>query len=167
MVANRLQYMTLPIIAALGVLLIVATGGAWAQVSVPPGPGPGHEAVVHPASGEVTSGKLMFRSYCSPCHGTDAMGDGPVAETLKKKPANLTVLSKNNGGTFPYQEVYDMISGEKVVASHGTREMPIWGVAFARANPEQGGVNAPGRSPQAVKRRINTIIAYIQSIQQQ
>ena len=58
-------------------------------------------------------------------------GDGPVADTLKKKPANLTLLSKNNGGKFPYDHVYNMISGQEVVASHGTREMPIWGVLFA------------------------------------
>jgi mono/diheme cytochrome c family protein len=106
----------------------------------------------------------MFRQYCSPCHGMDATGDGPVADTLKKKPANLTLLSKSNGGKFPYDHVYNMISGTEVVASHGTREMPIWGLVFAQ-RPNQPG--APNRTPEQVKKRIDTIIAYVESIQAQ
>ena len=164
MVAKSLQYPTLSIIAALAVFLIVATGKtALAQVEVPPGPSPGHEASMGGTSGQVSSGKLMFRQYCSPCHGMDATGDGPVADTLKKKPANLTLLSKNNGGKFPYDHVFNMISGTEVVASHGTREMPIWGLVFARRNQP----GSPGRTPEQVKKRIDTIIAYIQSIQVQ
>ena len=164
MVAKRLGYPTLSIIAALAVFLIVATGKtALAQVSVPPGPGPGHEVTLHATGGEISSGKLMFRQYCSPCHGVDGVGDGPVADTLKKKPANLTLLSKNNGGKFPYDHVYNMIDGTEVVASHGTREMPIWGLVFAqRTRP-----GAPGRTPEQVKKRIETIVAYIESIQAQ
>src|SRR5579863_2794135 len=63
--------------------------------------------------GEVTSGKLLFRQYCAQCHGMDATGDGPVSPALKKKPANLTVLSKNNGGVFPADEVRNFIDGTK------------------------------------------------------
>ncbi len=164
MVAKSLEYLSLSIIAALAVLFVVATGKtALAQVSVPPGPGPGHEVTLHATSGEITSGKLMFRQYCAPCHGMDATGNGPVADTLKKKPANLTLLSKNHGGKFPYDEVYNMISGQEVIASHGTREMPIWGTVFAqRVMP-----GAPVRTPAQVKHRIDTIIAYIESIQAQ
>jgi mono/diheme cytochrome c family protein len=164
MVAKNLEYLTLSIIAALAVLFIVATGKtALAQVSVPPGPGPGHEVGLHSTGGEVTSGRLMFRQYCAPCHGMDAKGDGPVADTLKKKPADLTLLSKNNGGKFPYDEVYNMISGKEVIASHGTREMPIWGLVFAQRNMP----GAAGRTPAQVKHRIDTIIAYIESVQVQ
>jgi mono/diheme cytochrome c family protein len=162
MVAKRLEYLTLSIIAALAVLLIVATGKtALAQVEAPPGPGPGEAVVQHKTSGAVTTGQLQFRHYCSPCHGMDGTGNGPVADTLKKKPANLTLLSKNNGGKFPYDKVYNMITGKEVVASHGTREMPIWGVIFASSNKP----GAPGHTEQQVNEKINTIISYIQSIQ--
>ena len=164
MVAKRLEFPSLSIIAALAVFLIVATGKtALAQVEVPPGPGPGHETVQHATSGQVTSGKLQFRKYCSPCHGMDGTGDGPVADTLKKKPANLTLLSKNNGGKFPYDHVYNMISGKEVVASHGTREMPIWGVVFASRNQP----GAAGRTESQVQEKIETIIDYVESIQVQ
>ncbi len=164
MVAKRLEYPTLSIIAALAVLLVVATGKtAMAQIEAPPGPGPGHEIVQHSTSGAVTTGKLQFRQYCAPCHGMDGTGDGPVADTLKKKPANLTLLSKNNGGKFPYDHVYNMISGKEVVASHGTREMPIWGLVFSRARMP----GAPGRTEAQVKQKIETIISYIESVQVQ
>jgi mono/diheme cytochrome c family protein len=161
MVAKRLEYPIVSIIAALAVLFVVATGKtALAQME---GPGPGHEAVQHNTSGAVSSGKLQFRQYCAPCHGMDGTGDGPVADTLKKKPANLTLLSKNNGGKFPYDHVFNMISGKEVIASHGTREMPIWGVVFSQSRMP----GAPGRTEAQVKAKINTIISYIESIQAQ
>lgn len=164
MVAKRLAFPSLSIIAALAVLLIVATGKtASAQIEAPPGPGPGHEAVQHNTSGAVTTGKLQFRQYCAPCHGMDGTGDGPVADTLKKKPANLTLLSKNNGGKFPYDHVFNMISGTEVVASHGTREMPIWGVRFAQGRMP----GSPGHTPEQVKAKIDTIVSYVESIQAQ
>ncbi len=162
MVAKRLEYPTLSIIAALAVMLIVATGkSALAQMEAPPGPGPGHEMVQHATSGQLSSGKLSFRQYCAPCHGMDGTGDGPVADTLKKKPANLTLLTKNNGGKFPYDHVYNMISGKEVVASHGTREMPIWGVVFSRSNMP----GAPGRTDAQVKQKIENIISFVESLQ--
>jgi mono/diheme cytochrome c family protein len=163
MVAKRLEYLTLSIIAALAVLFVVAIGNTVsAQVTVPPGPGPGHEVVQHKTSGAVTTGGLQFRKYCAACHGMDGTGDGPVAATLKKKPANLTLLAKNNGGTFPYEHVFNVISGKEVIAGHGTREMPIWGIIFQRSNKP----GAPFHTEAQVKEKINTIIAYIESIQE-
>ena len=61
------------------------------------------------ASGRLVSGASDFRQYCAQCHGLKGVGDGPVAPALAKKPANLTLLSKNNGGVFPEQEVYNFI----------------------------------------------------------
>ena len=49
----------------------------------------------------MASGESEFRHYCSPCHGLRGTGNGPVAQTLKKKPADLTSLAKNDGGVFP------------------------------------------------------------------
>jgi mono/diheme cytochrome c family protein len=83
-----------------GALVGFAGGKAYAQVEMGP-------------SGVITSGKLDFRRYCAQCHGMDGTGDGPVAAALKKKPANLTLLSKNNGGVFPEKEVRDFIDGAK------------------------------------------------------
>jgi mono/diheme cytochrome c family protein len=48
-----------------------------------------------------TSGKEMYNQYCAVCHGTGGKGDGPAADALKKKPADLTQLTRKNNGTFP------------------------------------------------------------------
>ena len=100
-------------------------------------------------------GKIQYQSSCAACHGADAKGDGPVSKELKTRPADLTVLAKNNNGVFPYDRVFQMIDGRNsTVASHGTREMPIWGYRFG--------------PPQAYrfKARVVAVIDYIKSLQQ-
>ena len=118
-------------------------------------------------SGEVTSGQQQFRRYCAQCHGLDATGDGPVAPALKKKPTNLTTLTKDNGGVFPEKEVADYINGNKMVASHGTREMPIWGREFMLRQSGAAGAGAPTLTPTQVKQKIALLVGYIKSIQVQ
>jgi mono/diheme cytochrome c family protein len=76
------------------------------------------------------NGQQMFQSYCSPCHGKDAKGNGPVAKALTKAPADLTRISARNNGTFPEVRVSRFISGEDEVPAHGTRDMPLWGTLF-------------------------------------
>jgi mono/diheme cytochrome c family protein len=58
------------------------------------------------------SGKEMFLSYCSACHGKDAKGDGPAAAALKATPADLTLLAKLNGGKYPADKVTSILRGE-------------------------------------------------------
>src|SRR6201997_5877699 len=69
-------------------------------------------------------GKVEFQSSCASCHGTDGKGKGPVSEQLKVPPADLTLLTKKNNGVFPTNDIYETIYGSKIVAAHGTREMP-------------------------------------------
>jgi mono/diheme cytochrome c family protein len=120
-------------------------------------------------SGVITTGKLDFRRYCAQCHGMDATGDGPVAPALKKKPANLTLLAKNNGGVFPEKEVRDFIDGTKTSAAHGTRAMPIWGDAFRmRQGSEAAGASMGGGLTESqVHSKIDRLVKYVQSIQVQ
>lgn len=114
--------------------------------------------------GEVTTGKLQFRRYCASCHGMDGKGDGPVAPALTKKPADLTVLTKNNNGEFPEKRVEGFINGSEMVAAHGSRAMPVWGLAF-RTPRARGGIQAQ-RTEQEVNQRIKLIVDYIKSIQE-
>jgi mono/diheme cytochrome c family protein len=145
-------------VLVLGGALVGFTGGkAYAQAEVGP-------------SGIVTSPKLDFRRYCAQCHGMDGTGDGPVAPALKKKPANLTLLSKNNGGVFPEQEVRDFIDGTKTSAAHGTRAMPIWGDAFRMRSASEGGgatMGSVGLTQAQVDAKINRLVNYVKSIQVQ
>ena len=79
-------------------------------------------------------GKKGYLSLCASCHGTSAKGDGPVAPHLNQKPPDLTALAATNGGTFPFEHVYAAIDGRLGIRVHGTREMPVWGLA-ARVSP--------------------------------
>jgi len=86
------------------------------------------------------SGKQMYASYCASCHGVSGKGDGPVAASLKARPADLTVLSRNNGGKYPSSHVATVLQLGADVPSHGTSTMPVWGPLLGkmdRANPEQ------------------------------
>jgi len=74
-----------------------------------------------------SSGKQMFDSYCASCHGTSGKGDGPAAGSLKSAPADLTALSKKNGGKFPADRVTSILRGQATVTAHGNRDMPVWG----------------------------------------
>ena len=100
-------------------------------------------------------GPDLFRVYCASCHGSNAKGHGPAAVTLKAKPADLTVLSKNNGGQFPEVRVRRFILGYDVLASHGSREMPIWGPIFHQIESDVDWGNV----------RLENLVKYLESIQ--
>jgi mono/diheme cytochrome c family protein len=79
-------------------------------------------------------GPDLFRAHCAACHGSGAKGDGPLASALKAKVPDLTLLAKNNGGQFPSARVRKTITGDDVLASHGSREMPIWVPSSTRSS---------------------------------
>jgi mono/diheme cytochrome c family protein len=118
-------------------------------------------------SGMITSGASDFREYCAQCHGPTGVGNGPVSPALKKKPANLTLLSKNNGGVFPEEQVRNFIDGTKTAEGHGTREMPIWGYAFMFRQASHAGAGGPPLSQDQVNHKINRLVAYVKTLQVQ
>jgi mono/diheme cytochrome c family protein len=75
-------------------------------------------------------GADLFLEYCAVCHGRDGRGGGPAAEALKKSPADLTQISRKNGGEFPTIQMQRIIKGDDVLAAHGSRDMPTWGSVF-------------------------------------
>ena len=76
-------------------------------------------------------GQIEFIDSCSLCHGVEAKGDGVFASMLTVETPDLTKLRQNNGGTFPYREVYLIIDGRDSIKQHGPRHMPIWGERFS------------------------------------
>ena len=105
-----------------------------------------------------TSGQAMFREYCAVCHGMTARGDGPAADALKKRPADLTQLTRKNNGAFPELHVMNYITGADVVAAHGSRDMPVWGTLFGSLNPN---------NQEVAKIRVANLVNYVKSIQAQ
>jgi mono/diheme cytochrome c family protein len=50
-------------------------------------------------------GKVLYSTYCSPCHGDKGKGDGPAASALNPKPADHTTATVQNetDGTIYYK----------------------------------------------------------------
>ncbi len=114
---------------------------------------------------EVEFGKASFERNCAVCHGPSGAGDGPVAELFAQRPRNLKTLAKDNGGAFPFSEVYQSINGRREIVGHGSSEMPIWGDIFlAEALPKtiHPGVSAE----EVVQGRILSVVYYLESIQE-
>jgi S-disulfanyl-L-cysteine oxidoreductase SoxD len=44
---------------------------------------------LQPTAQNLAVGREQFNTYCTPCHGSTAQGDGPVAHLLSKPPKNL------------------------------------------------------------------------------
>jgi mono/diheme cytochrome c family protein len=105
------------------------------------------------------AGRMTFSTICVSCHGKDARGGGPVAASLKTKPANLRLIARRRNGSFSHDEIGEYIDGRKASLAHGTREMPVWGDALATAAPE------PERE-QRRKLRIEEVVAYLKTIQE-
>lgn len=108
-----------------------------------------------------------FHSYCSPCHGLEARGDGPVAPVLKTQPADLTRIAERNGGTFPADEIYRKIEGLDMPAAHGSSEMPVWGLWFTnQAVGESVLVEDAKPAEQRVRERITALVDYLKTLQE-
>ncbi len=56
-------------------------------------------------------GEQLYMSYCVSCHGPDAKGNGPLADDLPQRPADLTQLAVQNDGVFPSSGVMAKIYG--------------------------------------------------------
>jgi mono/diheme cytochrome c family protein len=102
-------------------------------------------------------GERLFQAYCATCHGRSGKGDGPAAQALKTRPADLTLLTQRNGGAFPRDRVTRLVAnGEPTTPAHGSKDMPVWGPLFEGL--------APG-SFQPVNPRIEDVVRYLESIQ--
>jgi mono/diheme cytochrome c family protein len=102
-------------------------------------------------------GPDLYRAHCAACHGPGGKGNGPAAASLKTKPANLTLLARNNGGEFPKQRIRKFISGDDpALLAHGSREMPVWGPIFHQVEEDQDFGNI----------RLQNLIKYLETIQE-
>ena len=100
-------------------------------------------------------GRTLFFEYCGVCHGRDGRGGGPAAESLKKRPADLTQIARKNGGKYPEMAVRKTIEGDSEIGAHGSKEMPVWGSSFRAVS---------GNADMTIL-RISNLAKYLESIQ--
>lgn len=103
-----------------------------------------------------TNGKLMYQSYCAPCHGADGRGHGPAAPAMKSQPVDLTQLSKLHGGKFPDSHVTSVLQFGSSLPAHGSASMPVWGQLFGKIEPVQS---------QETALRISNLTRYLETMQ--
>lgn len=82
-----------------------------------------------PGQGASASGAQDYADYCAACHGVTGKGDGIAAKGLTKPPADLTGLSRANGGAFPTTKVMAQIWG--YAGAKGRGVMPDFGPMLA------------------------------------
>jgi len=109
------------------------------------------------ATRQQITGAAVFQTYCATCHGSSGRGDGPLASSMRRKPADLSEIAKRNNGDFSSERVFRTIDGTWPVRGHGGPDMPVWGDAFARSR--EGGDAA------SVKARIDSLVDFVRSLQ--
>jgi mono/diheme cytochrome c family protein len=103
------------------------------------------------------SGPYVYKTYCAACHGAAGRGDGPLADQLRYRPADLTALAKRNGGEFPTDLVVRIVDGRKPVKGHGGPDMPVWGDAFRNVDTSF--------DEAAAQEKIRAVVDHLKSIQ--
>lgn len=110
------------------------------------------------ANDEVAEGHRYFIQYCASCHGQDGLGDGPVAKSLSRPPANLRMLGDKYGMPLPAHRIAELIDGRDSARAHGSHEMPVWGEKLYEMGQGERGEYGIGEV-------IGKIIAYLDTIQ--
>jgi mono/diheme cytochrome c family protein len=114
--------------------------------------------------GKFDFGKREYDSNCASCHGLKGKGDGPYKPYLTKSPPDLTVLSKNNKGVFPFDRIYNVIDGRLDIRAHGPGDMPIWGRDYS-AKAAEVYMDVPYHPESYVRSRILALTEYIARLQ--
>jgi mono/diheme cytochrome c family protein len=110
------------------------------------------------ANDDVSDGHRYFIQYCASCHGKDGLGNGPVAKSLSRQPANLRKLGDKYGMPLPAHRIAELIDGRDTIRAHGTRDMPVWGERLYEVGQGEKGETGIGDV-------IAKIIAYLGTIQ--
>lgn len=117
-------------------------------------------ACVETSMPDQVDGAVFFGANCVICHGENGVGDGPK-DGLAVKPADLTRLSRENGGTFPAARALSYVYGDPELG-HLARVMPQFGGAMADdlVPVEIDGILTP------TPRVLAGLLSYLESIQQ-
>lgn len=141
-------------------LLLAPTPGARASDTPAPRPA-APPAAVNPSTDDAVdgiSGAYGFRTHCAGCHGATGKADGPLADGLRFRPPDLSLISRRHGGSFPTEKVVRIVDGRDPVKGHGGPDMPVWGDAFKNADTNY--------DDKRVREKVRSIVEYLKTLQQ-
>ena len=100
---------------------------------------------------EVVRGGAIFARNCSSCHGAEARGDGPLAATLPKRPANLAQHAPGHPEGNLFWWIAHGIPGSGMPAfSPGLPDTEIWQIVqWLKARSAAEGASALGPAVEA------------------
>lgn len=109
-------------------------------------------------------GRQIFEERCAVCHGAGGAGDGMVGELFAAKPKDLKLLGRENGGVYPFDDVYRAIDGRMSIAAHGNSEMPVWGRYFMEEAIDNPAINDKN-ARYITEGRVLALVYYLQTLQ--
>lgn len=110
------------------------------------------------ADNAVSDGHRYFVRYCASCHGTEGLGDGPVAKSLITPPVNLRKLGDKYGMPLPAHRIAELIDGRDTARAHRNPDIPVWGERLYELGQGEKGESG-------ISEVIAKIIAYLDTIQ--
>lgn len=107
------------------------------------------------------TGKEIYDAQCAACHGAEGRGDGPLAQRLDRRPADLTQLP--GGGAFPRAHVMGYVDG--YFRDDAGEVMPQFGPQMAEGElvPNDIGDGILTPTPKALIR----VADYVESLQKE
>ena len=110
---------------------------------------------------------VLYRSACAPCHGVTGAGNGPVASAIRGGVPRLDDLAKRYSHEYPADYVRQTIDGRMDILSHGSSDMPIWGLRFMLYNNAMGltGEQADESAEAASQMLIDALVEYVATLQ--
>jgi mono/diheme cytochrome c family protein len=101
---------------------------------------------------EPDPGEVLYVRFCASCHGVTGRGDGPAAEALSPRPADLTRLR------YSMRLLIRQIDGRQPIRAHGSAKMPVWGEVFAKSLVGEGDARLAARQcVQAIARHVHDL----------
>jgi mono/diheme cytochrome c family protein len=76
---------------------------------------------VKPTTASIDNGKRLFEVYCTPCHGADAKGNGPVAKKFVPPPDLTLEMFRKRPDGFIYEQIN---SGGPLMPGQGEALLP-------------------------------------------
>jgi mono/diheme cytochrome c family protein len=135
--------------ALLAMLLVVGCGrGALRSVEWPP---------ITDADRAARAREDYLRS-CARCHGADGRGVDAAGASEGARALDLTRLAERLGPQFSREYVIEVITGEREVSAHGSREMPVWQYRFGDTGTEAAGALW-------AQQKLEGLAAYVESLQ--